>query len=299
MSLILDALNRSESERRGEGDVPGLATEHFIGSEANSGTMKLRRWALILVAVVVAVAASWWILMPSAQTPDAVAVPAVSKPEVPIPDVLISEAPKTAAPETGQFSPGGVPISDDSLNTAQPASVVTTPVQEIRDPRPGPDPDAAADVAALYANAGASVEETEAMSAPEVTLSVAEQEQATVEETPVQQQAGPRGETIDIEQVLSQAQSELANARLQEHPAPFLDDLSQQRKDQIPTIMYSVHDYSGKSGESSVVLNGQTAREGTGIGGGITVVEILPDSAVLKHQGQQFRLRALNSWVNL
>jgi hypothetical protein len=40
-----------------------------------------------------------------------------------------------------------------------------------------------------------------------------------------------------------------------------------------------------------------------GVGGspvpGMKIEEILPDSVVLNYQGTQFRLRALNSWVNL
>jgi hypothetical protein len=48
-----------------------------------------------------------------------------------------------------------------------------------------------------------------------------------------------------------------------------------------------------------VVLNGKKVKEGERLAGGIRLDEILPDSIVLSYKGQQFRLRALNSWVNL
>jgi hypothetical protein len=47
-----------------------------------------------------------------------------------------------------------------------------------------------------------------------------------------------------------------------------------------------------------VVINGKTLRTGASAAG-VKVEEILPDSVVLEVKGNRFRLRALNSWVNL
>jgi hypothetical protein len=105
-------------------------------------------------------------------------------------------------------------------------------------------------------------------------------------------------ETVDIEKLVEQAQAELRDASLDEHPVPLLSSLSQQTKDGIPTLMYQRHDYSGDPARSSVVINGKTLRAGASAGG-IKVEEILPDSVVLEVKGVRFRLRALNSWVNL
>ncbi len=110
---------------------------------------------------------------------------------------------------------------------------------------------------------------------------------------------GVTEQAIDIEEVLVNTEEALRASRLQEHSAPFLADLSQQRKDDIPSIMYRHHDYSSDAAQSSVVLNGKKVRVGERLAGGIRLDEILPDSIVLSHKGQQFRLRALNSWVNL
>ena len=78
----------------------------------------------------------------------------------------------------------------------------------------------------------------------------------------------------------------------------LLATLSQQTKDSIPTLMYQRHDYSGNPGKSRVLINGKTLGSGASVVG-VKVAEILPDSVVLEFKGTRFRLRALNSWVNL
>mgnify|MGYP003845772661 FL=1 len=50
---------------------------------------------------------------------------------------------------------------------------------------------------------------------------------------------------------------------------------------------------------SSVTLNGKAVKLGGSPLAGLKVDEILPDSVILTYRGTQFRLRALNSWVNL
>lgn len=119
---------------------------------------------------------------------------------------------------------------------------------------------------------------------------------AAVQAEPVAQPA--MEQPIDLEAVLARTQQELEDSRLAEHPAPFLSALSQQTKNDIPSLMYSRHDYSA-NGQSSIVVNGKTVRAGGNVASGVKLDEILPDSIVLNHQGTQFRLRALNSWVNL
>jgi hypothetical protein len=108
-----------------------------------------------------------------------------------------------------------------------------------------------------------------------------------------------REESIDIDRILREAREEVANASLPEHPVPFLIDLSQQVKDSIPTVYYLRHDYSSNPSLSTVVLNSKTLSVGGSPVPGMKIEEILPDSVVLNYQGTQFRLRALNSWVNL
>ena len=62
--------------------------------------------------------------------------------------------------------------------------------------------------------------------------------------------------------------------------------------------MYSRHEFSSDEALSSVTINGTQLKKGGRVTG-VRVVEILPDSLVLSYQGSEFRLRALNSWINL
>ena len=280
MSLILDALNRS----RGEQDpMPTLATRHDYADPRPP----VRMWAL-LVALVLAVLLIAWLLWERATSPaveQALSPPLaaqgsdkVAQPELPAaPPAEVSKAPVAPTPEQ---------------KTA--AKTVAEPPQPATETAPALSVKSSADVSALYgaepvalAPQSVSDEEEPAVQAPPVTKPVPIGE-ATVDET-----------DLDIEQLMREAEDELENARLAEHPAPFITDLSQQTKDAIPSIFYERHDYSGRPGQSTVVLNGKELKAGGSPASGVKVSEILSDSVVLDYRGTQFRLRALNSWVNL
>jgi hypothetical protein len=102
---------------------------------------------------------------------------------------------------------------------------------------------------------------------------------------------------IDFAEILAQAKKELGVQSLVESSEPLLETLSQQTKDQIPSLIYSEHKFSA-SGRSEVVLNGQSLTERQRVGP-FTVIEILPDSVILRWRETQFRVRARNSWINL
>lgn len=116
---------------------------------------------------------------------------------------------------------------------------------------------------------------------------------ATVEERPAARDEAP----VDLERILRRARAEEAAAKLSEHPAPLLQTLSKQYRDRVPTLMYLRHDYN-PAGNSTVLINSATL----GVGDrsrGVEVREILADSVILGFEDREFRLRALNSWVNL
>ena len=102
---------------------------------------------------------------------------------------------------------------------------------------------------------------------------------------------------IDLVAAIERAAREVGEPNLVPHPTVLLENLSQQQKDQIPTIVYSEHVYT-EGAAPSVELNGQRLRPGQRAGA-ITVEDILVDSVILQVNGVSFRLRALNTWVNL
>lgn len=114
----------------------------------------------------------------------------------------------------------------------------------------------------------------------------------------IEERSGGRDEEpVDLERALRRARAEVAASRLADHPVPLLQSLTKQYRDRVPTLMYLRHDYN-PTGTSTVLINGEDLRVG-GRSRNVEVREILADSVILRFEGRDFRLRALNSWVNL
>ncbi len=102
---------------------------------------------------------------------------------------------------------------------------------------------------------------------------------------------------IDFADVIQKAAVELGRVALEPHSAVLLENLSQQFKDKLPTISYDSHDFSADLGPF-VTLNGVLLREGEKVGL-LEVRDILRDSVILRFNETDFRLKALNTWLNL
>ncbi len=256
MSLILDALNKSDQERT-EGDyVPGLQTRHG-GESSSERAWKRFAWPVATLLFALLALMSWW--YSSAPATESVAV-----------------AP--AEPVSGVVEQGA----------ALPVSVAAATDTQAADPS----------VAALYAGSPA-LANNDVSSEPALP---ALQQMPTAE---VESQA-PEPISYDIDQMadaakqaLQELPTETEQATVVEHSAPFIADLSQRTKDEIPSVFFTMHHWSSIPREREVVLNGETRREGDTIKPGLMLVEILQGSIVLDYRGTEFRLRSLNSWVNL
>ena len=70
--------------------------------------------------------------------------------------------------------------------------------------------------------------------------------------------AGANGSSIappiDLAAAMARAARELGEISLIPHSAVLLENLSQQQKDQVPTIVYTAHDFQ-ENGSSTVELN--------------------------------------------
>ncbi|TXS90219.1 hypothetical protein FV139_18320 [Parahaliea maris] len=276
MSLILDAINRSQRERANPGEVPGVATVHY--AEATVAPSAWRQGLIGLALILVLVGVAWFLLRPAPDVPPQAVQPQAVQPPQPQPE---PQAPVPPAP----------------------AQTVSTP-PTVDTPAPATAPEPSAEVSALYAGAGDGEDEArdEVVEATAQAAATAPIGSTVVTPRPAVKNAPPAAvseEPLDVEELVARARAEMRNASLQEHPAPFLSELSQQRKDAIPTLLYSQHDYRGDGGRSTVMINGKSVAAGQPVGKGVKVDEILPDSVVLSFGGEQFRLKALNSWVNL
>jgi general secretion pathway protein B len=309
MSLILDALNRSRDELNA---VPNLATHHPIEPVSPEGKRTLPWVALAVALLLIA-----WLVVDRFTASPAPAAD-IGAPVAELTQNIGSAAAsvttelkaRAAAHEEG-FQPravevqpvGAQPVEELASRTAVIDEAKTAEISRIKSPEkttavvavapaaPRPAKNNAA-VARLYQNRDA-VDDIEVPS-PNARTDVRQEQVQSSSAV-----ADRNEQTIDIEEVLQRAQEEAKDASLDDHPVSLLSNLSQQTKDDIPTLYYQRHDYSVDSAISSVVLNGKKVTVGGSPISGVKVDEILPDSVILSYRGTQFRLRALNSWINL
>ena len=282
MSLILDALNRSRDE---VDPVPNLGTHHPV-EPLSERLPQYLPWLGLGVALVVILVLAVRLTGDAAVdereangAPVAALTQNIGSAATSVTNELKARAEaRQAATATSAANAETSSVAPLEPTAARPAEIKTAVETEIV-PVDTPDPV----IAQLY-------RDKDKLQAP-VAVTPASNDSRNME--------AAEEEIIDIESVLERAQREIENANLIEHPAPFLTTLSQRAKDEIPTIYYQKHDYSSDVGVSSVTLNGKAVKLGGSPLAGLKVDEILPDSVILTYRGTQFRLRALNSWVNL
>jgi len=282
MSMILDAIKRSK-EVDARGDVPSVDTEHFVASrQTRSWTISLTGitlgcLALLLISGIFYTTSLFKSPNGAASVP--LDAPGSVSAATSLPRGSDTKTLKTLPREGAQQPPKAK--GDVTLRPV----VINIPEQ-----RPETTKQDEAQLAKLYA---AMTEDAiddnsdEDVAASSVFIQAIEANQSsTVEELPV-----------DFAEILAKVQSELGVSPLVESTEPLLETLSQQIKDDIPSLIYSAHDFR-PSGRSSVILNGESAGERQKVGA-FTVVEILPDSVILRWRETQFRVRARNSWINM
>lgn len=296
MSIILDALNKSNPQRPVESG--GMTSDDGHRVDDSRGISRSVRALLggMLLAVCVGVWIGWSFPHDEQDRSVSAGTAGILEQEPANSDDQAVVEARTSARETvadkvldlagdGESSLEASTATDNRVDDMMDRSVLQ------RDALATPFVDPA--VASLYREARDQEREGALLSSTGSTLS--RDEGMSESETEARENSQEETE-IDIEALLTRAQEALGEESLSEHPSPLLEMLSQQQKDNIPTIVYSQHDWNAD--EPSVVLNGERLNAGQRVGS-IRVVEILSDSVVLRWQDIEFRLRALNSWINL
>lgn len=139
MSLILEALRRSEAERR------RAALPTLLGESASTRPVRPSAWPIalggLLIGAVLAAAAAWWWGL-GRDTPGAEALPAEALPAAP---VAVPEGPIEPVPAAAYAAP--MPVTTPSAPTSQPVPKAVAPV-------PAPSPAAAAPAPDLPVSSG-------------------------------------------------------------------------------------------------------------------------------------------------
>ena len=281
MSLILDALRQSKQQ-------VGPVTQHDAPA-AVPGAQTAQRPFVVLA-----------LLAGTTFGAGAVAVWQWSTPQMAL------STPPTAEPLPGTRRSSAAELSvatesfDTSASSTRPLGSATEGAQQLRaEPQPKRDVSAGVteQVASLHqqmwSDAAAAGEATPAATTTQSGVEAETSVLSNQQDQPVQSIAPP----VDLAKAMENAAREIGESALSPHPSPLLENLSQQQKDQIPMIVYSEHNYAPQ-GLASVMLNGKRLQSGQRADT-VEVIDILKDSVILRVDGIEFRLKALNTWVNL
>ena len=266
MSLILDALNKSDQDRAEPDSIAGLQT--LPGPAPGEQLGDWRPWSLAIGILALLAAIAWlWPERPTEAVPPVVSAAAPAEAEggaeqVPAANEVHIELPRQA-----------LVAASEPVVTAGAADEDIAALYQSATPPPGLDTGSAPAAA------------THSATAPGTRLATRDN------------QSSPA--VLDVDALARAAEQALSERPVVEHAVPLINELNQRSKDEIPSVFFNSHRWSPNPRERVVVLNGTPRREGETVKPGLTLVEILEDSIVLDYRGTEFRLRSLNSWVNL
>lgn len=293
MSLILEALKRSEAERR-LGEAPDLlaSVPEFAGA-APARTVPLGLIAVATTVLALAIGFAWWwfaLRETPAPAPPVVAAPAAARigPAGPSADSRTVDGtpallgfPPNAAPTPGTApgpaiaaTPTAVP--DPTAPLLPPDTVVgnsPVPVEPQAAPAMAPQPAPATAPAIAAPTVGIAGD-------PAVTAGSANPD-VPAPPPPLAESAPPQAATPP--------------EVVQESPAsdlPHLSDLPLAVRQSLPPLVLNMHLYRATPADRVVILDGQRLGEG-GAAGDIQVAEIRSDGVVLVAKGQRFLLSRL------
>lgn len=294
MSLILDALKRAEHERKKSQPVPDLQTVHDplpLSSPPPDSKKRPHLWLIMAVLVLLGLGA-YFLYQAQTQSEPVSREPSQRPPALTSGDVTPS--PEREGKPTADQRP---PAHETPGVTGQPAG----------NPQEASAP---ADLAALYASAReaekpAQDDPVQQLYAPPPAASEAEPASQPVPAAPeVRAESTPAATTpvaapiaeplpdpAPLPDVTDKTYESLINI-------PDIGDLPWSFRKEIPTINYSSHNFA-PGGAKSVVINGRPHQPGSALAPDLVLEEIYMDGAIFRYKQLRFKLRALNSWVNM
>jgi general secretion pathway protein B len=263
MSLILEALKKSEQQRR-LGEAPTLGSPVLITRKRRS------LLPLFGVLILAALAVGWWLMRspePEAVAPKADAVDGAPAPAQP--------AGHPAKPAAAPQAPGGRPAPNanpaTANRTAAPAPAATKP------PIASAPPTAAAPKNPPVAKPPAGSAKPPVASTPPAPPAAAPTRPA-VEGKP----ASPNA-TVAPPPPTTTARPAPAQPAL-----PSIWDLPYSTRKDLPELPLTMHVYASAPADRFVVIKGERHAEGDDLGDGVTLKEIRADGMVLEFKGQRF-----------
>lgn len=269
MSLLLDALRKSESRRR-LGQAPGLELPAIPVSENRPRGPSF--WLLTLVPLVlVAVAAAWWLwpadpdLSAPAMVAESADTPARQAPAEDVPEPVSGPA-RTLEPEVVREAPRRTDAAPADPGGESPVAQEPGIPEIVRVPPEQTEPEPAAAEQPPPAEPVVQVPEA----TPEVVPEPGAEESAAVEEP---EPAAPT--RVDPAQV-----------------AEYLRvwELPRNVRENLPPLSLSINVYSERPEARFALINGERRREGDEIAPGVTLHRITREGAVLDYRDYRFLL---------
>lgn len=267
MSLILEALKKSEAERR-LGRAPDLLTPAARAAEPRRGSW-LAGFAIGLAGALLLAALTWWwftsgdvVPTQTAQLPAPVnqagsssPAPQLSVPTTPTPPPTAATPPIRTPAETIS----NVPLPQDPDFAGIERESVPVPAQAIPLPPPAPAPESRVAPAAPAAT-------TPRPAAPAMV---------TVPEGPA--------EDIRAAASLQAPPDEPALEALQ-----HLSTLAASEREGLPPLRLSMHVYNDEPALRFVLIDGKRYRQGDAIVTGVVIDTIRPDGVAIAHRNRRF-----------
>ena len=310
MSLILEALKKSETRRR-LGEAPDIGTPF---------TVKARRrnpWPLIVILIAVAAGIGWWYVRTVPRPTDANTV--VSLPSPPAPPAT------RKTPAGAQQTGGQVARAGPTQAAREPGSTPAQPRLERAAPGPAPDPAVRADADPAGATAAGRLPEAQGLrlinrqvpvpaappaaratanpNTPAVPAGTAQPPVNRVAATTGAAAAAPPKASTEPAVALPEQQANVpkpepnaapAKPSDASAPAPAAPDVPQYyelaygvRKD-IPQFNLSMHVFAADPAARFVVVDGERKAEGDAVKEGLVLREVRTDGIILEFRGQRF-----------
>lgn len=284
MSLILEALKKSEQQRR-LGEAPTLGSPVLVARKRRS---LLPVFAILIVG---AVAAGWWLgREPASGTGDAPPDASAGKP--PAPDAAVAAKAHTGTPAPVAANPPAAarshPLQAPPARPAPNANPATSLPPANRAPVPAPASTPAAPVTQAPAPAAPPAAVPAAPANPPAARVPPPAPGASSAPAPSAAAPAPAPAPSTTSPAAAARTPPPAPARPAEPALPSIWDLPYATRKDLPELQLTMHLYSSDPAERFVVIKGERHVQGDDLGDGVVLKEIRADGMVLEYKGQRF-----------
>ncbi|HET8708102.1 MAG TPA: general secretion pathway protein GspB [Pseudomonadales bacterium] len=284
MSYILDALKKSEEERR-RGNLPDFTTQNIKIPKQRTANI----WPFIGVAMlVVNMAVVGWLFLrePQKKAPEAAGeaeVKPVQAKEASTPTAaVVQTAPVVAQPPAQVIQQAPVQAMPQQVIVV-PAGAVA-PGQVVAIPQTVPAQSLGGQPVVVYAPAAQ----------PMQVAPATHQVYAPGDPAPVQVAPNSPPSTVFI--APGQGDISSPNAEIDDKSVPDINELPDTIKRGLPELSFSSHMYSSDPAFRKVIINGKQLRENQPLNVDIILKRITEDGVVLDYQGTLFKVNVVEQW---